>query len=169
MLECVDNIENVAKEFQILEQAKAKKELMAGGMSEADAEAKMAEKAKDSADKFSGMGKTINQNKLDENYEKLITFIEGEYKCSGMCSSSLFYLTQSVELGPPEQGCLAPFMGDITSLIGNLGDAMVASGVFFILMIFFIFPVCCYKQGSAGKVGSHEGGEVEMSDERQQA
>ena len=37
MLECVDNIENVAKEFQILEQAKAKKELMAGGMSEAAA------------------------------------------------------------------------------------------------------------------------------------
>lgn len=59
-------------------------------------------------------------------------------------------------------------MGDITSLIGNLGDAMLASGVFFILMIFFIFPVCCYKQGGAGKVGSHEGGEVEMGEEQKQ-
>ena len=112
------------------------------------------------------MGKDVNSNKLDEKYEQLVSFIEGEFKCSGMCSPSLFYLTQSVELGPPTQGCLAPFMGELTSLIGNLGDAMLASGVFFILMIFFVVPVCCYKGDSGGKVGSHEGGEVEMSDDK---
>lgn len=56
-------------------------------------------------------------------------------------------------------------MGELTGLIGNLGDAMLASGVFFILMIFFVVPVCCYKADSSGKVG-HEGGEVEMSDQQ---
>lgn len=74
-----------------------------------------------------------------------ISFIENQYQCSGFCSPSLFYLTQSIEKGAPKSGCLAPFVGDMVGYVGNLGEAMVASAVIFFLMIFFVFPVCCYK------------------------
>lgn len=53
------------------------------------------------------------------------------------------------------------------SLLGNLGDAMVASAVFFLLMIFFIYPLCCFKSmelPDSVKPFSGEGGEVEMND-----
>jgi hypothetical protein len=70
----------------------------------------------------------------------------------------MFYLTQSVEKGPPKKGCLAPFIDDLASLSGNLGDAMVASAVFFNLMIFFVFPICCFKRLDADSVKPFEGG-----------
>ena len=70
----------------------------------------------------------------------------------------MFYLTQSIELGPPKKGCLGPFVGDVTDVIGNLGTAMVASAVFFILMICFVCPMCCYKNKSADAVKPFEGG-----------
>jgi hypothetical protein len=47
--------------------------------------------------------------------------------------------------------------------LGNLGDAMVASAVFFLLMIFFIYPLCCFKAAEVDSVKPFEGGEeVEM-------
>ena len=54
-------------------------------------------------------------------------------------------------------------MDDVTSLIGNLGNALLASGLIFVLMIFFIFPLCCFKEDRKGKY--KEGGkEVEMGE-----
>jgi len=85
-----------------------------------------------------------------------------------MCSPSLFYLTQSVELGPPKRGCFAPFLGDLTSLVGNLGDALLASGVFFLLMIFFVIPMCCFKMGDNNSIMAYgkEGGEMELAESK---
>lgn len=109
------------------------------------------------------MGNTVNSNKLPEKYSEFVSFVEKEYECSGMCSPSLFYLTQSVELGPPDKGCLAPFMDDVTSLIGNLGNALLASGLIFVLMIFFIFPLCCFQDDRKGRY--KEGGNgIEMGE-----
>jgi hypothetical protein len=57
---------------------------------------------------------------------------------------------------------LAPFIDDVASLSGNLGDAMIASAVFFLLMIFFVCPLCCFKRadGPDGvKPFETEGGE----------
>lgn len=85
----------------------------------------------------------------------------------------MFYLTQSIEKGPPERGCLAPFVDEISDLMGNLGSAMVASAVFFLLMIFFVWPMCCFKRADAAdgvKPFDNEGGEIiEMQDQNIQS
>lgn len=114
------------------------------------------------------MGSDVKDKDLDEEYKKLISFIESEYECSGMCSPSLFYLTQSVKEGPPKRGCLAPFMGDLTSFVGRLGEALLASGIFFLLMIFCIIPMCCFQPGENNSVMAYgkEGGEMEMEDKQ---
>lgn len=76
----------------------------------------------------------------------VIEFIEKKYKCSGMCTPALFYLTQSVEEGLPEIGCLQPVIKDVTDLMYDLGATIMASGILFLIMIFFLCPICCYKK-----------------------
>ena len=72
----------------------------------------------------------------------------------------MFYLTNSVKTGPPTQGCLAPFIDDLTDLAGNLGEALVASACFFLFMAILIWTLCCYKHEKDGdKVQPFEGGD----------
>jgi hypothetical protein len=66
-------------------------------------------------------------------------------------------LTKSVKDGPPNKACLAPFIDDLVSPLGNIGSAMVASAVFFILMLFVICPVCCFKRKEDEPQGTMEG------------
>lgn len=110
------------------------------------------------------MGGNVKQNEIDEKTKKFINWIESKYECSGMCSPGLFYLTESVTKGPPTRGCFAPFMDDLASIIGNLGNAMMASGVFFLLMIFFVCPICCFKKHSDAVMSYKEGGALEMQE-----
>lgn len=65
-----------------------------------------------------------------------------------MCTPSPKYLSLLGEQGPPVRGCLAPFIDDVSDLFGNLGWALTASGVFFLLMIIFVLPICCLKRPS---------------------
>ena len=112
------------------------------------------------------MGDSVKQSKPEKKFLDLIRFIETEYDCSGMCSPSLFYLVNPVTAGPPKDACLAPFIGDITGLLGNLGSTMIASGVFFLFMIFFAFPLCCKTKLSSDAVSAYtskEGGQIEMN------
>ena len=83
-----------------------------------------------------------------------------------MCSSALFYLTVDVQNGLPnqEQGCLYPFAKDFGQVFEKLGNTLIASGFFFILMLILVFPLCCYNKDSdtAGGVFHRlEGGEKE--------
>lgn len=112
------------------------------------------------------MGDSVKQSKPEKKFLDLIRFIETEYDCSGMCSPSLFYLVNPVTAGPPKDACLAPFIGDITDLLGNLGGAMIASGVFFLLMIFSVIPMCCLSKvdDQSQVFSSKEGGEIEMNE-----
>jgi hypothetical protein len=60
-------------------------------------------------------------------------------------------------------------MGDLTSFVGRLGEALLASGIFFLLMIFCIIPMCCFKPGENNSVMAYkEGGEMEMQDKQVQ-
>lgn len=102
-------------------------------------------------------------DKPSEKYITLIKFIEDRYKCSGLCTPSLFYLTLSVKEGPPTQACLPPFIGEVAEPIGNLGSAMIASAVFFLLVIILVWPVCCYKAVDPDSVKPMEGGEFELA------
>ena len=94
------------------------------------------------ADQFAAMSRTVE--KPEEKYLDLLKFIENRYSCSGLCTASLFYFTLSVKKGPPTQACLPPLIGEVAEPVGNLGAAMIASAVFFILVSIFVWPVCCF-------------------------
>ena len=135
---------------------------MATGLTEEQAKAKVAENTQG----FEGLGSDVKKSKPEEKFLDLIKYIEGQYDCSGMCSPSLFYLVNPVTAGPPKDACLAPFVGDIMSLLGDLGSALIASGVFFLLMIFFVLPMCCLTKipsDSIHNYNSKEGGSIEIA------
>lgn len=106
--------------------------------------------------------------------------MEDKYKCGGLCNPPMWYLTKSLKTGLPEKGCVAPLIADIGDVMASVGNVMIASGVFFILMIFCVCPMCCYHHAdkgttpvtevsvSYGQPGGvkvyQEGGSLEMSD-----
>lgn len=119
------------------------------------------------ADEAKGSMDAVNK------YKPFINFVESKYQCSGMCSSALFYLTVDVTNGPPEQdqGCLYPFAKDFGSIFANLGNTLIASGVFFLFMLILVFPLCCYKNDEDGPRATYsnlEGGEQETEQTRNQ-
>ena len=141
---CADNSEKITETFKA---EKEKETGLTAGQRDLDTES------------FRNAGKSVKASKPDEKYIKFIEYIEKEYECSGLCSPSMFYFANSVKTGPPKQGCLAPFIDDLTDLAGNLGEAMVASAVFFLFMSILIWVLCCYKHKKAtDKVEPFEGG-----------
>lgn len=94
---------------------------------------------------FKNLGIAVKRSYKESKFTNFIKFIEKQYECSGLCSPSMFYLTQSVEKGPPKKGCLAPFVDEVAVLLSDLGVAMIISGVGFLLMIGCIVPLCCFK------------------------
>ena len=123
------------------------KTLVANGKTEAEAQAQI-DKAKVEANKeaFAELGKNVNENKPDERYTNVIKYVEGKYSCSGMCSTPLFYFTQSVEKGIPKEGCVKPFIEDVSKIFFELGVTIVLSGILFILMFLFVCPLCCLTE-----------------------
>jgi len=84
--------------------------------------------------------------KPPEKFIKLIAHIEDKYSCSGLCTTPLFYLTQSVTKGPPKIPCLVPLLKDVSLLLQNLGAAMIVAGILFFFMIFCSIPICYYNK-----------------------
>lgn len=61
--------------------------------------------------------KRMEEIKPPEKFIKLISHIEDKYSCSGLCTTPLFYFTQSVTKGPPKTPCLVPLVTDIAKLL----------------------------------------------------
>jgi len=76
----------------------------------------------------------------------MISFIEKKYKCSGLCKKPLFYLTQDITNGPPENECFDALIKDVGPLFNVIGEIMIASGVIFLLMLFCACPICCFNK-----------------------
>jgi hypothetical protein len=58
-------------------------------------------------------------------------------------------------------------MADIGALFAELGSTMVAAAVFFLLMIFCLFPLCCKnpeEQPTRVETFKAEGGQVQMAE-----
>ena len=104
--------------------------------------------------------------KPDQKYIDLLAFIENRYKCSGLCTPSLFYFTQSVKEGPPKQACLPPFISEVVEPMASLGAAMIASAVFFLFVLLCICSVCCFKPANLDAVKALEGGEFELANQK---
>lgn len=61
--------------------------------------------------------KKIEANKPSEKFNNIVSHIEDKYNCSGLCQPPLFYFTQSITKGPPQQACMEPLIEDMGLLM----------------------------------------------------
>jgi hypothetical protein len=79
------------------------------------------------ADCFSDSSKfTDDQDVVDQDIIDLVNYLEGEYKCSGVCDPGYFYWTLGLSSGIPTTTC-------VSVLEDNLGNAGRAFGVLLFL------------------------------------
>ena len=83
---------------------------------------------------------------MDPDAEKIIKFIEDRYKCSGLCQKPFFYLTQSIEKGPPKEACLIPLIKDVGKYFLAVSSLLITSAVVFFLMLICTCPICCFNK-----------------------
>lgn len=88
----------------------------------------------------------LEKSKPDPEFIELATHIENKYKCSGLCKKPLFYFTQTVVRGPPEEACLEPLIEDLAGSLENLGAVSLVTGIIFFFMIFMSIPLYCYNK-----------------------
>lgn len=58
--------------------------------------------------------KDFEEAKPDKEFIEIVSHIEDKFECSGLCSTPLFYFTQSVENGVPKKSCIVPLYEDIS-------------------------------------------------------
>lgn len=58
-----------------------------------------------------------------------ITYFEGEFTCSGICDSSLFYYTLPLDKGPPANTCLVNMKDVIANNLTYMGMASTLAGI----------------------------------------
>ena len=120
---CMENSDNIV--------AKYKEQVEALSTNTFDSTQISSDSSSSNADKFAAMSRTVE--KPEEKYLDLLKFIENRYKCSGLCTASLFYFTLSVKEGPPRQACLLPLIKEVYEPRRYLYDANMALGTFIIL------------------------------------
>lgn len=65
---------------------------------------------------------TLKGVELSPSYQKLISYIEKQYKCSGICRPAFFYLSLPLTEGIPTKPCLP-------SLNKNIGEELLYLGI----------------------------------------
>ena len=88
----------------------------------------------------------LQSAKPSPEFISVVSQLESEYKCSGLCKEPLFYFTQSVTEGLPTQACIVPALEDIGSTLQNLGAILIVTGLLFYIMIFMTAPICFYDK-----------------------
>ena len=134
LMECMDKVSETT--------AFLKQQMIADVEAEGASATETREAIADLDSALDGIGAQVTENRPEENIVNAVTFLETTYSCSGFCDAPLFYLTQDITNGPPTRGCVVPLTEGIGALFTQLGITMTITGVFFLLMIFFIFPMC---------------------------
>ena len=75
------------------------------------------------------------EKKLTQEMRDKIRFIEHKYNCSGICSVPFFYLSQSIDKGPPEQACLLPLVEDLETTLGNYRAVIYFMALLYVAML----------------------------------
>lgn len=94
---------------------------------------------------FDGFRTALTADK--DNWQKIqdwITFFETEYKCSGICDSSVFSFSKSVTEGVPTKGCVIGIKDELGSTFTGLGGATLGAGFAFLGLFFFQY--CLWKK-----------------------
>lgn len=63
-----------------------------------------------------------------------ISFIENNYKCSGLCKPTFFYISQPIENGPPERACIPAIVYDLAPKLRSMRTLIMVTWAFFAIM-----------------------------------
>lgn len=88
---------------------------------------------------------TVATARPNQKWDRLITYFEQKYDCSGFCYPALFYYSQPVTKGLPQEGCLKGFLEDIDREMLDLGIVFIVTAVILTFMLCCACPVCCYQ------------------------
>ena len=64
-----------------------------------------------------------------------IAYIESQYNCSGFCTPPLFYISQSIERGVPQQACFEPVIKDIDYYLNSMRVFIKIGMVLLVIMM----------------------------------
>lgn len=73
-----------------------------------------------------------------------MAFFEGNFKCSGICTSALFYWTISTDMGPPTETCIGYLKQAIGDDLGPLGIAALVAAI--CLFVVWMGQYCLWKK-----------------------
>lgn len=82
--------------------------------------------------------------KITEEQKEFINFLETDYKCSGICEPSFFYITMDLKTGRPENTCALSLIDSIADEFTLFGYCIFFTGVVMLLMFIVQFPLFCY-------------------------
>jgi len=89
--------------------------------------------------------KEVNES-VSEDQKKFVRFLEEEYKCSGLCSKSLFYITLPLKEGPPENTCTLSLIESIGDQFTLFGYSLFFTSIILLLVFILMMPLCCYDK-----------------------
>ena len=71
--------------------------------------------------------------------------MEENFECSGICQPPLFYITQDLKLGPPENSCFQKISQSLGEQMFMVGIVVGASAVLMLFMICCSYPIWGYS------------------------
>ena len=100
---------------------------------------------------FYTAAKYLREHESFQDILDWITFFEREFDCAGVCKTSLFSWTKSIEEGRPQQYCMIGVAEELKPHLTGLAFCCFASGV--LLFLIFICQYCLwakYKSDTKG-------------------
>jgi hypothetical protein len=88
-------------------------------------------------DKNSVEGKFMRNGGAD-----LVRTFESEFDCAGICDVPLFYMTQSISMGPPTVGCIEAAAKGMASKLSTAGYVALLTGILMWIGMIAACPLC---------------------------
>lgn len=93
----------------------------------------------------------------EQKYLSLLTWVEKQFSCSGLCSAQKIYLFSDVNHGVPKGSCYTQLRNWIKEHFLTYAIVFISIGSYMLLMVFVSCGLCCKKpEGSSYKNESLE-------------
>lgn len=94
----------------------------------------------------------VIDNYFDDNERKyldLLTWIEEEFSCAGLCTQLPFYLFSDINDGVPDGNCYEELKDWIDENFLSYGVVCLVAGIILILETIFACCLCCRKEDTS--------------------
>ena len=78
-----------------------------------------------------------------KDYLDVLEWIEDEFKCSGFCTETTYYLFSDVNKGKPEGTCFGEVNDWVQDNFTTYGAVAIAVGSYMVLVLFLSCGICC--------------------------